>query len=304
MAIVTRASTAQIFSNNMRNINDVQQSLFKGQNQISSGKKTDKFSGLNGQVEQFVFLEDRINKLIRYEENNTINKARLETTKLALQDMTEIVDDMEDLMVLRRNGGIGKDAAFEQQMRSFVKSLGASLNTTFEGKFLFAGTATNTPPVITEPEIPKSHTLGVPDTSYYQGSQENITMRLEDTIEIEGLLRADDSTFQNLFAAAFQSFEGDRLNDDEILKAAYNLIQAGKDQLIAKTAQVSADIVAVETTIERQENLRLYYKGVVGEVSDTDILEVSTQLSVDQTILQASFQAFATINQLRLADFL
>jgi flagellar hook-associated protein 3 FlgL len=218
--------------------------------------------------------------------------------------MIEVVDDMEDLMTLRRNGAIGEDAAFQQQMKSYIESLASNLNTNFEGRYLFAGTATNRQPVITEPKVPEPHETGVPDTSYYQGSTESVTMRLEDNIEIEGLLRADDETFQNLFAAAYQSLEGDGLKDDSVIAAALDLLQLGKDQLIALGAEVDADIVAMDGVIERQENLRLYYEGVVGEIADTDILEVSTRVAMDQTILQATFQAFATVSSLRLADFL
>ena len=68
MPIVTRASTFSVFSNTIQNINKVQADLFDSQDQLSSGLKTDRFSGLQGQVEQFVFLEGRISQVRTYQE--------------------------------------------------------------------------------------------------------------------------------------------------------------------------------------------------------------------------------------------
>lgn len=304
MAVVTRASTFAVFTNTINNINNVQGRLFNAQDQLSSGLKTSNFSGLNSEVEQFVFLEERMSRLVRYQENNAVNIARLETTKVALDRVVDVVDEMEDLMVLRRNGAIEDDIAFSQQMSSKIRALASELNTTFEGKFLFGGTRSNVNPVITEPEVPGSVTFGVPDDGYYQGSKTDVVLRADENVELTARVRADNIGFQNAFAAAFQSLEGHRLDDEDMIRDSVDLVQVGLEQIIAVRATLDSDILELNDISQRQNSLQLYYQGVTELVSKTDVLAVSTQLALDETVLQASFQAFAGINSLRLVDFL
>ena len=302
MTVITRTSTYASFTQLFSNVNKVQTSLYGAQDQLSSGLKTRNFEGFAGQVEQFVSLEAKIRTTVNYQENNAQNISRLNTTKQALQQITDKVDEMEDLIVLRRNPALANDIAFEQQMDAMMKSVSAELNITFESKYLFSGTRTNTPPVADPITAPVNS--GVPDDGYYQGSKVDITMRADDNVEFPYRVRGDNEAFQKIFAAAHQAIEGHGANDDDVLVSALDLLQEGLEQVIALEATVNADILAIENISERQSSLELYWTGVTEELSRTDILQVSTQLSVDQTILQASFQAFATINSLRLVNFL
>lgn len=304
MPVITRASTHAQLTRLIGDINTTQTRLFDAQNQLSSGLKTDSFSGFNGQVEQFVFLEAKIKTAVAYQENNAVNISRLETMKESLQQITNMADEMEDLLVLRRNPAIAQDISFGQQMRAKILAVAGELNTSFEGKYMFSGTRTNVPPVITEPSVPAPVENGVPDDGYYQGSKSDVTMRADDNVELDARVRADAEAFQKIFAAAHMSLEADAQDDDEMLQQSIDMLQEGLDGVIALESSINADILTITNITERQNSLELYWKGVTEELSKTDILSVSTQLSVDQTVLQASFQAFASINSLRLVDFL
>ena len=104
--------------------------------------------------------------------------------------------------------------------------------------------------------------------------------------------------------AAYHAISADAPDDDDILVESLDLLQEGLDEAIALESSVNSDILVIEDIKQRQNSLELYWKGVTEELSKTDILSVSTQLSVDETILTASFQAFAGINSLRLVNFL
>lgn len=302
MSIITRTSTYASYSHLLGNVTKVQTSLFDAQNQLSSGLKTRSFEGFAGQVEQFVSLESKVRTVINYQENNAQNISRLETTKQAVKQIIDKVDEMENLMTLRRNPALAQDIGFEQQMNAMIRSVASELNITLEGKYLFSGTRTNQPPVAVP--VTKPVTSGVPDDNYYQGSKQNVVLRADDNVEMEARIRADNSAFQKIFAAAHQSIEGHSADDDEVIRASLDMLQEGLEQVIALEASISADILAIENISQRQNSLQLYWTGVTEELSKTDILAVSTKLAVDETVLQASFQAFAGINQLRLVNFL
>jgi len=81
-------------------------------------------------------------------------------------------------------------------------------------------------------------------------------------------------------------------------------MQDGLKEVIAEQTSVNSNIVAIESITTRHGDLQLYWKGVSESLINTDIVEASTQLAIDQTVLQAAFQSFASLNRLRLVDFL
>lgn len=303
MAVVTRVSTFNVFQNTQGNIRDVQGSLFDLQRQISSGFQTETFEGLAPNTEQFTNLEAKIRKLTTYENNNSQAIARLESTGQAMDQFIELADDIEDLMVLRRDGVLEDNINFDLQLRNIRETLASQLNVSFEGRFLFGGTRTNIPPVITQP-VPEAVTPGELDNNYYQGSSEDITLRASDEFELQYNVRADDIGFQKVFTAMSLALEGHEEDSDDKMISAINQMQDGIQGVISKRSEVNINFVNVTQITTRHEDLRLYWQGVSEELINTDLLSASTQVTQDEAQLQATFQVFARINNLRLSDFL
>lgn len=303
MAVVTRVSTFNVFQNTQGNIRDVQGSLFDLQRQISSGFQTENFEGLAPNTEQFTNLEAKIRKLTTYENNNSQAIARLESTGQAMDQVIELADDIEDLMVLRRDGVLEDNINFDLQLRNIRETLASQLNASFEGRFLFGGTRTNIPPVITQP-VPEAITPGQLDNNYYQGSGEDITLRASDEFELQYNVRADDIGFQKIFTAMSLALEGHAEDNDDTMISAIDQMQDGIQDVISKRSEVNINFVNVTQITTRHEDLRLYWQGVSEELINTDLLSASTQVTQDEAQLQATFQVFARINNLRLSDFL
>ncbi|MDG1286088.1 MAG: hypothetical protein P8P30_00825 [Rickettsiales bacterium] len=300
---ISRVSTFAIHQSTLGDVSRVQANLADLQGQISSGKQTDRFQGLGTQVEHFVSLESKIAKAENYVESGAIILARVNTSGLILDGIIETVDDIEDLLVLRRAASTGETLQFRSQLLSMRDRITEALNSTFEGRHLFAGTRTNVPPVV---DNPSSRIPGVADNAYYQGSSEDLIARLDDNIEINYGLRADAEGFQKVIAAITQALnvDDDSSSGNPNLEAAQALVQEGLQDLIAEKTDINANIVAIDAISVRHQELQLYWQGVKGRVIDTDIVAASTQVAIDQTILQAAFQSFSTINRLRLVDFL
>ncbi|MGB1540081.1 MAG: hypothetical protein ACPG80_03910, partial [Rickettsiales bacterium] len=182
------------------------------------------------------------------------------------------------------------------------KAAAAQLNTNQEGRYLFGGSRTDVPPV-PEP-IPSTAVPGVPDDIYYQGNSEELTARIQENYEMVYNVRADDPAFQQLFAAISLGIDGDASDSSGVLAEAQQLAGDAIESLIAVRARVQQNMVNVEEVSERHVQLNLYWKGVTEEISKTDILSASTEIALNEAILQASFSSFARLNELRLTDFL
>jgi len=94
------------------------------------------------------------------------------------------------------------------------------------------------------------------------------------------------------------------VNADDKLAQALDLIQAGQEELVAARTRVNTAIINIEQTGTRLEQMRLYLKGVTEQVSKTDVVAAATEVANHEAVLQASFQVYARLSQLRLSDFL
>ncbi len=299
---IQRVSTHSIHQSTLGDVNRTQVRLANLQNQISSGKKTNNFQGLGSQVEHFVSLESKMAKSKTYVENNAVVLSRVNTTRVVMENIIELVDDMEDLLLLSRSSSNGDALQFKQQMGSMRDRLGEMLNTSFEGRYLFGGSNTSAPPI---KNGINTTVAGLPDRAYYNGSSEDALARIDDNIEIAYGVRGDALGFQKVMAAIGLSLDADTRNaGDPQLGEAYSLMQDALQDIIKEQTKVNANIVAIESVTTRHQELSLYWRGVAESLINTDIVEASTELAIDQTILQASFQSFASLNRLRLVDFL
>ena len=298
---INRISTYSNFQSTVRDFNGVQARLADLQGQISSGYKSEDYKGLNGQVELFSSLENKISKSKSYIDNNTLVQSRVQITSDTLGSIVDTVDAMKNLIVTRR-GATGNSLNFGQQMKTLRDQFTGLLNTNVEGRFLFSGTATDQKP-IADP-LPAPVVEGAPDAGYYRGSAQDISARIDDYIDIKYNVRADNPAFQKIFAAIDQSIQADATNTDAGMSAAFDLIQSGLKDVISVQGSTNANLVAIAQVNDRHDSLKLYWQGLSEQISKTDILTTSTQVAVDQGVLSATFQSFSRINQLRLSDFL
>ncbi|MBV8938598.1 MAG: hypothetical protein JO089_02000 [Alphaproteobacteria bacterium] len=296
-------STLGLYQNTIQNAIQVQSQIATIQQQVSSGTKAQDFEGLNGQVQLYVSLENQLAKAGQYSANNTVLQSRLNTTSQTLGQVISTANQALNLMLQARNGSEANSLAFDQQMKSFFQTIAGQLNTQSGGAYLFSGTRTDQPPV--DPtQYPTTVQLGVPDTGYYHGNSQNITSAIADSTVITTNVRADDPGIQKIMAAFAAAKVGFDNGDDQTLQQAYNLMQQG----IAGVTQTQASVDASSQQVSHAQTISdtqvTYWKTLKDNTVSADLVSLSTQLSADQGVLQASFQVFARINSLHLSNYL
>src|SRR5437762_14205742 len=100
---LTRVSTYGIQQTTLSNALRLQNNLFDIQTQISSGFKASTFEGLNGQVEKFTALENKLDKSGKYVEDNKLVSSRLDTVNTVLGQLIDSSNAAKNLVLQRRN---------------------------------------------------------------------------------------------------------------------------------------------------------------------------------------------------------
>ncbi|MDX2073091.1 MAG: flagellin [Alphaproteobacteria bacterium] len=302
--MVGRVSTYNVHQSLLRDTARTQTTLFDIQGQLSSGLKSSNFAGLGGKVEQFADLESRLSRGQAYLDGTNVLSGRLDIVDSALGAIIETATDLRNLISLRRNASVGDSLAFQTQLTGKWQELVSQINVNSEGRYLFSGAATNLPAVDGD-NLPVLQVDGTPDLGYYRGSSDDLTLRIDDNVNITYNVRADDPAFQKIFAGiATANKFSTQAGESQELQDAYDLISEGIDGLIGIRAEVNANKVTVISTTDRLQSQQLYWKGLKEEIGNADIVSLSTEVAINQGILQASFQAFARISNLKLSDFL
>lgn len=300
---VGRISTYALHQTTLKDASKAQVNLADLQQQLSSGAKSQDFAGLGGnKSEQFLLLENKIAKTDLYLDNNTIVGTRIDSTDTILGQVIDTATNLKNLISQRRNAA-SNTAAFPDSLKGAWQALVSQLNTSLEGRYIFGGTRTDTPPVNSK-DFPTLQEDGVPDDNYYNGSKQDIAIRADDNTEMTYNVRADDSGIQQIFAGLAMAMKGHDEGSDVDLSKAYDLVEQGLNGVIATQSVVNQNKVALNDINTRHQSFKLYFQGVKEEIGNADLVSVSTEVAINQGILQASFQAFAKINSLKLSDFL
>lgn len=285
----------------LRDVSLSQVKLGELQTQISSGYQSQDFAGLNGSVEKFTQVTSELGRTKQYRNNNDFNITKLQTADVAIQKITDIADKIKN-SILGANGANIQTANIPQVIGDLLKSFGSELNANYNGYYLFGGSDTVTQPV---PDTTVFNTNpGIPDDNYYRGSSQNTSMRVDDFTSVEFPVRADDPAFQKIYAAARMAITAAQNNDFQQMSDAQQLIQDGQSDLIGVQSRVGASMANIESINERLQSLTNYWTGLSDSLSKTDIVAASTQVANYQSALQASFQVYSRLSQLRLSDYL
>lgn len=296
-------STLALFQSTIGDINNKLGSLADLQIQVSSGQKSQDFAGLGPDSIQFLNLQAQISKTDLYIDNNTTVIAYLEGANTALSQAINAATTLSNLIATRRSGTSGNTTNFVSQIEGQWRALVGILNITSNGQYVFSGSATNVKSV-DDKNFPLNLDKGVPDANYYKGSAQDLTLRPQDNVSLTYNVRADHPGFQKIFTALSLARQTGEVYNDQDLAQAYDMVQDGIQDLITAQSTVNVNKVNINTINSNLQSYKLYWKGLKESIGNTDLVAASTQIAVDQGILQAAFQAFARISSLRLSNFL
>jgi flagellar hook-associated protein 3 FlgL len=297
-----RVSTLAQHQSVLNNVSKVQSELSTLQRQISSGKKANTFSELDVRVEVVNAVESKIRKAEQYQDSNNLIVSRLETTNGAVNGLIDVVTEIRRVMQTARSATTPQYPIFIQTLKNNMSVAAGLLNTNVGGQYIFSGSQTNVQPV-TVP-VPEPYESGTPDAGYYNGDSVALDAQLSDSLSIEYGVRADDDTFQSLFAAIHLAIEGMELEDDTKIAAAIDLIAGSNDGLLGLQAKVNTNITIVNASNDQHAATVPYLQEFLSKDTDTDIVSATTKAAIDETVLQATFQVFARVSGLKLVDYL
>lgn len=302
--MIDRVSTSSVFSATTSYILRGQSELADLNRQISSGKKTDNFIDLGTDTARVISIEAIVSQNESSVQRNSVTKSRILQMDAALESLIEIASTWQEELVRERS--VNRDT---QDLTTIGANLMGqavdTLNAPFNGRYLFAGSRTNSPPI--DPSLVTNNidpVSGRINDDFYQGDEVKITANINRTQTLEYGITANDESLQSLFAAINLGVSYETNNSETFLNDAIDLIDEAIDQLINTRAGLGLNLQSVEAASSSIELESLDLAEALGEANGVDVVAASVQISLIETTLQASLQTFSRISQLSLTNFL
>lgn len=273
--------------------------------QQSSGLVADHYADLGANGRTLVSMESVLARAQTWSETGQTALDRVEAMYSAVGGMTDLLTSLRSTLSGAMSDTDDSDGVdLNAYGENMLEDLASLMNLRVDGRYLFAGSSTDTAPVdvsaLSAPTTPSST-----DTSYYQGDSDVASVRVSEQQVIAYGVTADGTAFEKALRAAniAANLTVSPL-DTAALSEAYDLATQALDELLAVQGTLSITAHRLETAKQRSENDMTFMTEMILDIKSVDLAAVAAEVSQYETQLQASYSAVASLSQFRLTDYL
>lgn len=311
------ARVADLAQNKLVNslILNTQQRINDRQLQISSLQKSQNYAGISGDSNRLVTLEASSRRIDQFLTDNTFTQLRMEAQLNSMAALDSTIDDVKGLLndILddgQLADGIDKDGIADVKLAEYSDFLNVKVN----GRYLFAGSKTNTQPVQAKdisvaPTFSGANTTNAEPSYYYQGDDVTLKARINEGVTLNYGVTAANPAFEKVFRAIriLRSTDitgGADATDRAQLQHGLDLLNQGKDQLQALELNIGVKLQQLDTANTQHKTTKDFFDGVVSDLESANTFEAVAELTQDQTMLEASYNTVVRLSNLTLTNFL
>jgi flagellar hook-associated protein 3 FlgL len=274
----------------------VQERLADAQSRVSSGKQIEKPSDDPLGAERAVRLRSELAGTDAYSTGVDESKSWLDATDSALSSVNDLVQRARELTVQAANGATTPAArqSIKLELDSIADQLKTTLNGAYDGRYIFSGTATNTPPYDLNSATPDA----------YQGDANPVIRQIGPGVSVQVNVTGDD-VLSGLLPALRTISSHLASNDAASLQTTdLQALDAGLDTVADARAQVGATTNRVTAAGQRLDDMHDVTTAFLSKTEDADLPKALTDLSAQQNALTSALHGGSTLIQQSLMDFL
>ena len=295
MRVATFQSTSSLLAKTLT----TQAKLAKVQEQESTGLVSTNYGGLGTSASTVLDLSASISTA-------ESNISAAETVVSRSDTYASVLEDITDLLTNARSAvsGTSTDDELEDlqnEAAEYLDDLVLLLNTQYNGRYIFAGSETDTLPVdISSYEATDLTTV---NTDYYQGDDYTQLIRLDSGTEVEYGVTADLEGIEQAMRALSYLANSTTLTTDD-LDDIDDLLVDAQDAIITATSKAGSVSARLESYIENEEDFIATAQELATDLTSVDVAAAAVEATAYETQLEASYSALSTLLNLSLVDYL
>jgi flagellar hook-associated protein 3 FlgL len=274
----------------------VQERLADAQERVSSQKRIEKPSDDPLGAERAVRLRGELQTTSAYSTAVDESKSWLDATDSALSSINDLVQRARELTVQAANGATTPAArqSIKLELDSLTDQLKTTLNGAYDGRYIFSGTATDTPPYDLNSATPDA----------YQGDANPVVRQIGPGVSVQVNVTADDVLSGLL--PALRSISAHLASNDAASLQTTDLqaLDTGLDTVANVRSQIGATTNRVTAAGQRLDDMHDVTTAFLSKTEDADLPQALTDLSAQQNALTAALHGGSTLIQQSLMDFL
>jgi len=305
-----KVSTSLFFERASAQLGNVQGSLAKTQEQLSTGKQITKPSDEPDKASTVTRLESEMARQKSYQETLTTVQTRLTSQETSLRNVSDVLIRIKELTVQAANDTISapdrKAIGLEIiGLRDQLLSQANAQDT--NGNFLFAGSRSTQAP----------YALDANGHITYQGDQSRMRVPVGATRRMNAntpgadvflrVVRVDGKGNQvgvNFFEALKDLSDAITNGSPKDMDRGLGEIDILQQGISNATAQIGSDMSVVDMQNSVLDETTLRLKSTLSDVQDLDYTEAITRMNKDQLALEAAQSTFAKIAKLTLFNYI
>jgi flagellar hook-associated protein 3 FlgL len=285
-----------IFVSNMQRN---QQAISDLQRQLASSKRITTASEDPAAFSRSRVLESAIRSNEQFSVNNDRAFGYLSTTVSTLEDMLDEFRSVRTLLVSAGNETLtaADRARMATQVRATRDQLVQSLNTTWQGVYVFSGASGNEPAVVVNP-----------DTSLtFNDSAQTLLLPIGEGLTVDGTLTTDmvvNPGGNDMFALIDSIISALEANDPDTLRTLGDSVVSFEGAFSDVIVRQAEALSRVEFTSERIADVMLLLRSELSELVDTNMVEAFSELQKFQTAYEALMAVQGASSRTSLLEYL
>ena len=304
-----RVSTSGLYGSVLANLTAAQNAQVSASTQVSSGKKATDLKGFGGKAETLTAMQSVQSQVTSY-----LDQSTLLANKLTMQDnaMTQLGTAAQSASKAISDAlASGDGSNLIQTLNGNFKDAISSLNTTYNGEYIFAGGQVNTKPVNAQALIDLASPATV--ASIFANDQHAAANQINSNTTLQTGFLADQlgaplfSALKSIedFDQSVGAFSGQLTEAQKtFLQGQLGSIQSAVAGVTNLTAQNGLLQKQVDTNVTALTDQQTSLAGLIGNITDADLAQASSNLATAQQAIQASAQVFQTLRNSSLVNLL
>lgn len=294
--------------------------------QVSSGLRAQRYTGIASDAHRLVSLQASQSRTAQYVKSNQIVDSRLTAMENNVSQVFDSATQFRTLLLNALNNSNGDDLQIAAEAGNFRQQVANLLNVQVDGRYLFAGSRTDVKPVELDgwsppPNLIPPLTLPLPQVAsdYYQGDAVQHTAEVDADLTVTYGITADEDAFEYVLRAMQYVETAGAPPNRDALESALALVNTALGTETPNAARGAAPIQrdladlrsligtsrrAIEEANTRHEEFTLHLEQNIGDIQSVDVAKALTELSSQQTQLEASYTMLSRLSQLSLLNFL
>jgi flagellar hook-associated protein 3 FlgL len=290
-----RITTQDAYQNLLQNMQNVQGRMLQAQNEISTGNKISTPSDDPAAAADIVRLSGDVSEANQYLSNAGAAQSGLNNTDSVLSNVQTVIQRVISLGESALSN-TSTASSYSTEVNSLSDQVVASANTSFEGQYIFAGSATGTPPYVKQAD----------QSVTYQGNSDALKVQIGRSTTLQVQIPGNQifSGSVNVFDSMKQLSDAMNAGDKTAIQAQVTQLQTFYDNLSTVRSQVGGLTNAAQTAQSDLTSYNLALASDQSRVQSADLAQASTDFTQNQTSLQAAEQVGARISQVSILNYL